>query len=122
MSAIFVKMPPQILSTLAPRDSPIAKPMKQDPARVGGTKTRIEIISISSVLIKRTPMLMPDRVGISETGSARPRSEAKAIRLFAILLINMPNHATAKDPPMPMSDHIRMSTTVDGAACFRNPK
>jgi len=33
MSAILVKMPPQILSALAPRDSPIAKPMKLGPAR-----------------------------------------------------------------------------------------
>ena len=122
MSAILVKMPPQILSTLAPRDSPIAKPMKQDPARAGGTKTRIAIISISSVLIRSTPMLMPERVGISETGRARPRSAANAMRLFAMLLISMPNQATANDPPMPMSDQARMRTTVEGAACFRKPK
>ncbi len=33
MSAIFVKMPPAMRSAEAPRDSPIAKPMKQGPAR-----------------------------------------------------------------------------------------
>ena len=32
MSAILVKMPPAIRSTDAPSDSPIAKPMKQEPA------------------------------------------------------------------------------------------
>jgi hypothetical protein len=32
-SAILVKIPPQILRTLAPRDSPMANPMKQTPAR-----------------------------------------------------------------------------------------
>ena len=32
MSAILVKMPPQMRSTEAPSDSPMAKPMKQGPA------------------------------------------------------------------------------------------
>ena len=36
MSAILVKMPPAIRSAAAPRDSPIAKPMKQAPAISGG--------------------------------------------------------------------------------------
>ena len=32
MSAIFVKMPPAMRSAAAPSDSPIAKPMKHEPA------------------------------------------------------------------------------------------
>ena len=64
MSAIFVKMPPQILRTLAPSDSPMAKPTKQAPALSGFTKRNMESIMISSTLTRRRPMLIPDWRGI----------------------------------------------------------
>ena len=40
MSAILVKMPPQIRRTDAPRDSPIANPMKQGPTSSRGRNIR----------------------------------------------------------------------------------
>ncbi len=65
MSAILVKMPPAIRSAAAPNDSPIAKPMKQGPARLPGTKSRISSIRKSSVLISIIPMLIPALSGMA---------------------------------------------------------
>ena len=65
MSAIFVKMPPAIRSAAAPSDSPIAKPMKQAPASVPGTKSRMQSISSSSTLMSSMPMLMPALSGMA---------------------------------------------------------
>ena len=59
MSAIFVKIPPQIRSTEAPSDSPTANPRKQAPAFSGETNSRITSISSSSMLISSMPMLIP---------------------------------------------------------------
>ena len=42
MSAILVKIPPAIRSAAAPRDSPIANPMKQGPAYAPGTNSRMQ--------------------------------------------------------------------------------
>ena len=65
MSAILVKMPPAMRSAAAPSDSPIAKPMKQGPARLPGMNSRMHSISSSSTLISSMPMLMPARSGMA---------------------------------------------------------
>ena len=64
MSAILVKMPPAMRSAAAPRDSPIAKPMKHGPAYSPGTKSRMQSIRKSSTLISSIPMLIPDSSGM----------------------------------------------------------
>ena len=64
MSAIFVKIPPAIRRAAAPRDSPIAKPMKHGPAYSPGTKSRMHSIRKSSTLMSSIPMLMPDSSGM----------------------------------------------------------
>ena len=59
ISAIFVKMPPATLNALAPNDSPIAKPIKQAPAKCPGIKSKIASINKSSTLTSKRPMLIP---------------------------------------------------------------
>ncbi len=94
MSAIFVKIPPAILSALAPRDSPIAKPMKLGPTSSFGRKTRMHIMKKSSTLTRRSPTLIPEVRGMLTTSTGLPRSDAKAVREFAHVFILIPNHAT----------------------------
>ncbi len=65
MSAIFVKMPPAMRSAEAPRDSPIAKPMKQGPARWLGMKRRMPSIRSSSVEMSIVPMDIPAASGMA---------------------------------------------------------
>lgn len=67
MSAILVKMPPAMRRAEAPRDSPMAKPMKQAPATSAGRNRRMVSIMSSSRLMSTMPMLMPERSGISCT-------------------------------------------------------
>ena len=83
MSAILVKMPPPMRSAAAPSDSPMAKPMKHGPARVGGMNSRMPIMQTSSTQTSSRPMLMPERSGMSSVCSELPRSEANAARLLA---------------------------------------
>src|ERR1700744_1219561 len=59
MSAILVKIPPPMRSTEAPSDSPMAKPMKQGPASLGGMKAKMPIMQASSTQTSNRPMLMP---------------------------------------------------------------
>src|SRR6185295_11439875 len=94
MSAIFVKMPPAIRSAAAPRDSPIANPMKHGPAYSPGMKSRMQSMMSSSTLIRSIPMLMPERSGIAFTGYGIPLRLANAVREFAYVLMRMPNQAT----------------------------
>ena len=94
MSAIFVKMPPQMRSTLAPSDSPIAKPMKHGPTRLFGKKTRMLIMKKSSTQTSSRPTLMPERSGMPTIAAGLPRNAANAVRLLAVVLMRMPNHAT----------------------------
>src|SRR5580693_3682401 len=94
MSAIFVKMPPPIRRTLAPSDSPMAKPMKQGPASSGGTNARMQIMQVSSTQTSKRPMLMPACSGMKSVLSELPLSEANAARELAVVLMRMPNHAT----------------------------
>ena len=68
MSAILVKMPPAMRNADAPSDSPIAKPMKQEPAISPGRKTMMISIIASSTEISTIPMLIPERIGMSWQG------------------------------------------------------
>src|SRR5271170_3316089 len=63
MSAILVNMPPQMRRTLAPSDSPMAKPMKQGPAR-SLRNIKMQIMKNSSTATSSRPTLMPDRSGM----------------------------------------------------------
>ena len=83
MSAILVKMPPAIRSADAPSDSPMANPMKHEPAISGGRNSMIASIMNSSTLISTMPMLIPDFIGIWCSGSGRPRRAANAVLLLA---------------------------------------
>ena len=94
MSAIFVKMPPQMRSTVAPSDSPMAKPMKQGPTRLFGRNTRMLIMKNNSTETSSNPMLMPDCSGMDNVRSGFPFSAENAVRLLACVLMRMPNHAT----------------------------
>src|SRR6185295_10475693 len=94
MSAILVKMPPQMRSADAPRDSPMAKPMKHGPARSLGRNARMQIMKNSSMATRRRPTLMPDFNGMSSVASGLPFSAENAAREFATVLMRMPNHAT----------------------------
>ena len=94
MSAIFVKMPPQIRSAAAPSDSPMAKPIKQGPANVMGKKSKMPIMKSNSMATSKRPTLMPDLSGMSRVASGLPLSAEKAVRELATVLMRMPNHAT----------------------------
>ena len=94
MSAIFVKIPPPMRSTLAPSDSPMAKPMKHGPASSLGMNSRMQIMHASSTQTSSRPMLMPACNGMNSVFSELPFSEANAAREFAVVLIRIPNHAT----------------------------
>jgi hypothetical protein len=94
MSAIFVKMPPQMRSAEAPSDSPIANPMKHGPASVFGRNARMQIMKKSSVATSRSPTLIPERSGMRRVARGLPRSAEKAARELATVLMRMPNQAT----------------------------
>src|SRR6266568_4646373 len=93
MSAIFVKMPPQIRSTLAPSDSPMANPMKHGPAR-SPRNMRMQIMKNNSTATRSRPTLMPDRSGIPSVASGLPLSAENAVREFETVLMRIPNQAT----------------------------
>jgi len=69
MSAILVKMPPQMRSALAPSDSPMAKPMNEGPTSSAGRKQRMQIMKKSSTDTSSMPIDMPDLSGMPSTGS-----------------------------------------------------
>jgi hypothetical protein len=94
MSAILVKMPPQIRSAEAPRDSPIAKADEAGPASSDGRNARMQIMKKSSIATRRRPTLMPDLRGIRSVASGLPFSAENAVRELATVLIRMPNQAT----------------------------
>ena len=93
ISAIFVKIPPQIRSALAPSDSPIAKPMKQGPA-ISLRNARMQIMKNNSTLTSSKPTLIPDLRGMRRVASGFPFSAEKAVRELATVLMRMPNQAT----------------------------
>src|SRR3972149_2285790 len=94
MSAILVKMPPQMRSTEAPSDSPMAKPMKQGPTSSRGRNTRMQIMKNSSTQTSSRPTLMPERSGMQGGLNALPLRAEKAVRELATVLMRMPNQAT----------------------------
>ncbi len=94
ISAIFVNIPPAIRSTLAPSDSPIAKPIKLAPANSLGAKRRIMSIIISSTEIRSTPIDIPASRGMFRSLTGLRSRDANAILLFARVFIRIPNHAT----------------------------
>ena len=94
MSAILVKIPPQMRSTEAPSDSPMAKPMKHGPTRSRGRKTRMQIMKNNSTATSSRPTLMPERSGMPRVAKALPRRAEKAARELATVLMRMPNQAT----------------------------
>ena len=110
MSAILVKMPPQMRSTLAPSDSPMAKPMKQGPAS-SLRNIRMQIMKNSSTATSNKPTLMPERSGMPRVASGLPCSAENAVRELATVLMRMPNHATPYEPRMPRTEQRRMTIT-----------
>ena len=94
MSAILVKMPPQMRNALAPSDSPMAKPMKHGPTRPSGRNARMQIMKNSSTLTSNSPTLMPERRGMQSVAKGLPLSAEKAVRELATVLMRMPNQAT----------------------------
>ncbi len=103
ISAILVKIPPAILSTEAPSDSPIAKPIKLAPAYSPGTKRSMMSIIISSREISTTPILIPAFRGMLSNLIGFLSKEAKAILELARVFILIPNQATLYDPSMPIT-------------------
>src|SRR5262245_34982697 len=93
MSAILVKMPPQMRSTLAPSDSPMANPMKQGPAR-SFKNIRMQIMKNNSTATSSRPTLMPERNGMPSVASGLPLSAENAARELEVVLIRIPNQAT----------------------------
>ena len=95
MSAIFVKIPPATRKADAPKDSPIANPIKHAPAISPGTNSKIISIIISSTETKSTPILIPAFKGILRIFNGFPFNDAKAVLAFARVFILIPNQATA---------------------------
>src|SRR6266516_453961 len=116
MSAILVKMPPQMRSTLAPSDSPIANPMKQGPAS-SPRNIRMQIMKKSSTATSNKPTLMPDRNGMLSVASGLPLSAEKAVRELDTVLMRMPNQATPYEPMMPRTEQSRMIMTFPNCSC-----
>ncbi len=112
MSAILVKMPPQMRRTEAPSDSPMAKPMKQGPTRWVGRKIRMLIMKNSSTQTSSRPTLMPERSGMPSVASGSPLSAENAVRELATVLMRMPNHATPYEPRMPSTEAARITITL----------
>src|SRR5580698_11236825 len=94
MSAILVKMPPQMRSTEAPSDSPMANPMKHGPTNSRGRNIRMQIMKNNSTATSSNPTLMPERNGMPKVASGLPLSAEKAVREFETVLMRMPNQAT----------------------------
>ena len=120
-SAILVKIPPAIRRQAAPRDSPIANPMKHGPARSPGSTSMMKSMRVNSTLMRTIPMLMPERMGMSKVSHGEPRSDAWAVREFAKVLTRMPYQATPNDPAMPTRLNIKMMSTL-APMCSRNRK
>src|SRR6478609_3454979 len=97
MSAILVKMPPQMRSTDAPSDSPMANPMKHGPTRSRGRNIRMQIMKNNSTATSSRPTLMPERKGMQSVAKGFPFSAENAVRELATVLMRMPNHAVAAE-------------------------
>ena len=89
----LVKIPPQIRSTEAPSDSPMAKPMKKGQP-VPWRNIRMQIMKNNSTATSNKPTLMPERNGMPKVLSGLPLSAEKAVRELDTVLMRMPNQAT----------------------------
>src|ERR1035438_10623684 len=97
MSAILVKIPPQMRSADAPSDSPIANPMKHGPASPDGMNARMQIMKKSSIATRSRPTLIPDRSGMKRVASGirseEHTSELQSLRhLVCRLLLGKKEH------------------------------
>ena len=90
-----MKIPPATRRAEAPKDSPIAKPMKQAPAKCPGTNNKIVSIRINSTDTRQTPIDIPALSGIFKMLSGLPFNDANAVLAFARVFILIPNQATA---------------------------
>src|SRR5882762_139138 len=106
MSAILVKIPPQMRSTDAPSDSPMTKPMKHGPVS-WPRNIRMQIMKNNSTATSSRPTLMPERNGMPSVASGLPLSAENAVRELATVLMRMPNHATPYEPRMPRTEQRR---------------
>src|SRR5258708_21850088 len=111
MSAILVKMPPQIRRTLAPSDSPMAKPMKQGPAR-SLRNIRMQIMKNNSTATSSKPTLIPERRGMPSVASGLPFRAEKAVRELETVLMRMPNHATPYEPRIPRTEASKITNPL----------
>ena len=95
MSAILVKMPPQMRSAEAPSDSPIAKPMKHGPARSRRQKRQD---ADHEEQLDRDEQQSDAHAGLQrdEQRGERIALAARKRRCgeLATVLMRMPNHAT----------------------------
>jgi len=122
ISAILVNIPPAIRNALAPRDSPMANPIKLAPASSRGTYNNIINIMMSSTETKSTPMLMPASRAIFKTLRGFLSREENAVLLLARVFIRIPYQATLYEPRIPITVHIKMNNTPPMAICCRKPK
>ena len=111
ISAIFVKIPPATRSAEAPKDSPIAKPIKHAPASSPGTNSKMISIIINSIDTSKTPMLIPALRGMLRMFSGFPLSAVNAVLEFASVFILIPNQATRYEPSIPRTDQPKMIST-----------
>src|SRR5260221_4736555 len=91
---ILVKIPPEVRRADGPRDSPMAKPMKQGPVRFGGRNIKMLIMKNNSTVMSSMPTLIPERMGMANGAQGSPLRAANADRLLACVLMRMPKKAT----------------------------
>ena len=90
-----MKIPPATRRAEAPKDSPIAKPMKQAPAKCPGTNNKIVNIKINSTDTRQTPIDIPAFKGIFKIFKGFPFNDENAVLALAKVFILIPNQATA---------------------------
>ncbi len=122
ISAILVNIPPAIRNALAPRDSPMAKPIKLAPASSRGTNIKMANIIISSTQINSTPMLIPASRPIFKSLRGFLSRLENADRLLASVFMRMPYQATLYDPRMPSTVQPRMINTPPMGVFCKKPK
>ena len=90
-----MKIPPATRRAEAPKDSPIAKPMKQAPAMLPGMNNKITNIKINSIDTNTTPIDIPAFKGKFKMFNGFPFNAVNAVLELANVFILIPNQATA---------------------------